>query len=303
MVISTFNYWEIVAPFTLLFAAVLGCFSITEESGDVKHRGSNRLWTNVMFAYALVTWVTLANLFVDESLLGMIEVIGRDWKAAPDIAKAIFCIVAFILAVLTYVVFVAARKFCIKHIKTACKQGRSKSDLKRRRRAVRDARREKRLAKKKQALIASGKLTLMPDPPVVESKPSGPNAEQKRAIAYRVQQEMPHYEIKKCDNLDYTDEDKHNPISSLLPTGVYEYYIAVNLKDENANPIFLGYEGEGKARENLERCLREDIEAQVCASQKALDDRIKQISKAKPNVKIRAKEESAKHDEMPAMNQ
>lgn len=60
--ISTFNFWFIVLPFTLFGAIALAIFSVTEENGGVKRRGSDRLWSNVMLVYALATWITRQSL-------------------------------------------------------------------------------------------------------------------------------------------------------------------------------------------------------------------------------------------------
>lgn len=258
----------------------------------------------------------------------MIELIGRDWDAAPDAAKTIFGIIAFAWGVFMYVTFAVIHNLRYKYIKTACEQGRSKSDRQRRRRENRNARREERAERKEanghQELVASGKIYRMPATNVIpisaklmeetdnetdanESKSNNSDAEQENTIACRLKQALKSYRIEKRDAFDpnciftYTDKDGNKrPIADMLD-GAHEYYVAVNLEDEEANPIFLGCDW-GEAEENLKRELHNTIEAQVRAERKIFDKRIKQVSKAKTAVKTQAKG-AAKRETRSAINQ
>lgn len=264
--IRTFNHWFWVAPVILLIAALLAIFSVTEKNGKVKSRGSDRFWNLAMTVYVAIATLGLFWLLVAESILGAIELLGRDLEGSLFVAACGLMAVATGWAALSRAIFMSVRKRRIAHIKAACRNGRSKSDRKRRQREISNERRKAKLAKKRERLVKTGKLALMPNP----APAAGPNAEQRRAIEYRVQQSLKLYQLEKRDILDatYEDADGKHSIVELLPVGVYEYYVGINLK-ENTSPIFLGWGSAKDAEENLKRHLRDLIEDQICSKKPA----------------------------------
>ncbi len=261
--IRTFNYWTIYAPAMLLIAILLACFSVTEKDDRVKERGSEMLWNVVMKIYVSITGFGLFVFLMKESILGAIEFWGRDVEGSLLFGVLSLAAAAFLWSYLTLNVFMVIRKHRLEHIDYACSHGCSKGDRERRQRAKRKNRNRSNPGNTQRKATEMGKIYVM--------NPTGPNAEQKRAIEYRVQEAFKHYKIEKVDSLGatYTDEKgEKRPITDYLPEGVYEYYIAINLKDENAEPEFLGSGTMKDAERNLKRYLEEKIEAQVCTSKK-----------------------------------
>lgn len=257
--ISTFNLWFIVAPSILLAAVLFSVLSVTEENGKAKKRCSDRIWNYGIAAYSVAAWWILTKLLVAESLLGMIEYTKSD----DPYARNVFSVLAGLWAAVAYVVAMVVRGQRFKHISLDCKHGRSKEDVSRRKRRGRSDRRQERLDRKRKRMIKSGKIYVL-EP---KTNTAGPNAEQQRAIDYRVNQLLEHYDIQERDNLDCfcnDDSGKHS-ITKYVPKGVYKYFVAVNLEDESEDPIFLGCDDRKTAEDNLKRYLTERIEKKILA--------------------------------------
>lgn len=267
--IRTFNYWFIAAPAFLLISILLAFFSTTEESGRVRRRGSDRLWQIGIILYACITGGVIALLLNLESIVGMVDFWGGyTWKYVEGFSRITLCIAAAAWSALTYFAFVAVRKRRFKHIDYACKHGYSKRDRERRRRACEKSRREAKLSKQRQRLVESGKLRLIrPDSSSVDQ-----DAAQQRIIEEHVQRLRKQYRIELKNDLGYTyqDGDGKHFISDYLPDGVHEFYVAINLKNEESTPLFLGHEN---AEDNLIHYLTDKVKARICdkAAQPAIN--------------------------------
>lgn len=265
MIIRTFNYWFIVAPLILAVACLFAVLSVTEENGEAKKRCPDRAWKLCMVLYVVVTGVILAKLFIRESILGMIEFWGGHRTEVTELVSVVtFYLVAAFWSWFVYTASTAARGRYYARVENDCKHGRSKHDLNRRKRAKNNDRRQKKLDIKRKRMIESGKIYVL-EPKTTDA--AGPNAEQQRAIEYRVNQLLERYDIQEWDNLNCScnDDSGKHPITEYVSKGVYKYFVAVNLKDESEDPIFLGCDDRKTAKDNLKRYLTEKVEKKILA--------------------------------------
>ncbi len=295
MTLSTFNFWYIVTPVTMVIAVVLAFASISEGSGKVKKLVPDRVWAYGMTCYCVVIWVLLSKLFIAESLLGMIEALGGDAPDAADRARSTFWIVAAIWAGIIYACAFFVRKYYAKYVDYACKHGRSRADRIRRKRGEKKRREDEKELEKRRKLAENGKLYLVdfskggtsvkrvakkkvvkatPAPKNIEQEPTIeqtiPTAEQTTpTIEQQVEAEFEKYRIEKRTNLEcvYTDEGGNKYfITEYLPEGVVEYFVAIRL-DREVIPLFLGWEN---AEDNLRRYLTMELEESDCSKHAAV---------------------------------
>lgn len=274
--IRTFNIWFIIAPLTLLIAILLAVYSVTEDNGKAKKRGSDRFWGIGMLLYAVAAWAIVSRLLIDESLLGMIEYLRDSMEESSleeigSYASNVFCALAMLWSVGIYFAFVMVRYHRYGRINRACKRGCSKSDVARRKRAKRSDRKQVKLNRKREKLVKSGKLYIMkPAPASTKSHPAKQpevvETKSEDTIESRVQELLDDYHIEKRTDINRTchDETGWHFISKYLPEGTFEYFVAVNHKDANVIPVFLGANAED-AETNLMRYLTELVEEQMTA--------------------------------------
>lgn len=259
--IRTFNSWFIVVPLTWFLARIFAFVSVTSDDIKAKKRISDLVWALSMVVYAVAVWVVLSKLFIAESLLGMIEYLGGNGSSvAGDVARIIFYIVAAAWAIFICLNATRARKRHYDRIENDYSLAPK----------TKKATTQKPVAKKssnRSETPKSGNILFYDFEQRMSAK-TEPTDEQKRAINYRVQMALKNYVVLEMDNtkMSYTDDDgKEYPIAEYLPTGVYTFFVAANLKDESEAPLFLGTGTKEEAEENLKRHLEEEIKAQVCS--------------------------------------
>lgn len=255
--IRTFNFWFIVAPATLFVAVMLAIFSVTEKDCAVKKRGSDKLWRGIMTAYGYITWITLVAMLFLESFRGILEFCGRDTEYVELFAGCVILGVPAIWGVLVFEVSMFVRDFRYKYVDYACKHGLSKGDRIRRDRANQKKRDSAKEAKKRLKRLKGGKLYVVPSSMPTQSTVHAVKAVS--AVNFRLEQRIREYRIEERTDLNSTflDAEGTHPISELLPEGVDKYYVAINVKNEEENLTFLGWEN---AEANLRRFVIELLE-------------------------------------------
>lgn len=298
MMFRTFNSWYVVAPATMVFALVAAFLSIVEGNVGAEKRISDRHWKYGAIFYCVAVWVGLSNLFIAESLLGMIECLGgyaNDAADAADRARSTFWILTAIWSLLIYIAASYVRNFHINYINDAVIHGRSKADRRRRKREGQKRRDDAKKLKRLQRLSRKGKVvyfvdikdggssvktTHIPKASKTTRKASSTkthNAQETKQEECvpdsRLEDALKDYRVEERADLEatYTSEDgqKHS-ITEYLEDGICEYFVAISLKDENAAPLFLGSGTLENAEENLRRYLTMELEESDCSKHAAV---------------------------------
>lgn len=303
MVFRTFNSWEVVAPVTMVFALAVAFLSISESGTGAEKRISDRHWKYGAILYCVAVWVGLSELFIAESLLGMIECLGgyaSDAADAASRARSTFWIITAIWATIIYVATLYVRNRRISHINDAVMYGRSKADRRRRKREERkrraDAKKLKALRKlsQKSNIVyfvnikdgsSSVKTTHIPKAsktaqktsvwklPLVKTSNAQKAKQEEHVSEPQPEDALKDYRIEKRTDLEvtYTDENgqKHS-ITEYLEDGACEYFVAISLKDDDEVPLFLGSGTPENAEENLRRYLTMELEKSDCSKHAAV---------------------------------
>lgn len=289
MILRTFNFWYVVAPATMVVAIVIAVASISEGATKAKKRISDRVWNRGIAWYCVIIWVLLSKLFIAESLLGMIEALGRDGENVASRAKSVWWILAAFWAAGVYVSAQFIRSRYFKYVDYACSHGRSSTDRKRRKRDEKKRREDEKEMAKRRELAANGKLCIVDfnsngasvrrivKKKIKKAIPApGQNTEQEPTKEPIVEQTTPtveqqveaafaKYYIEKRTNLEdvYTDKEGNGYfITKYLPEGADAYFVAINLEQPEEMPIFLGCEN---VEDNLRRYLTEELEKSDCS--------------------------------------
>lgn len=258
MKISTFNNWFWVAPAILLLAVLLAVFSVTEKNSKAKYRGSDKLWSILMYGFCFISWGVLVYLLVIESLRGMVEFWGRDREGVVMVSIFTFFVVAGLWVWFVYTAFMAVRRWRFNLLDYACSHGHSKADRQRRRRIQKKIRSEQKLRKKHSKLIEDGKILIMPThddyiPPAQSDESTEPLDALQSETADPLAELLAAYRIERRTDLTYAfhADGETQLITEYLPDGTDAYFIAVNVDDEN-DQIFVGWD---QPEENLRRYL------------------------------------------------
>ena len=261
---STFNFWFIVLPLTLLIAAILAIISIAEDRTGARKRVSDRVWKCGMAAYCVIVWVALSKLFIAESLLGMIEALGDyadNMDAAASRAKSTFWILTAIWAIALYIGAFCLRSWYADRVDDAVARGYSRADRKRRRRGKHKQRIARRELAARRKAAENGRLYVVDfgkdgtsmktvvkqekatkqEAATQQKTPTPDTRRAKSRTEQLVDEAIKGYRIEKWNDLKivYSNSDGNKYyIAEYLPEGVNEFFVAINLKKEDAD-IFL----------------------------------------------------------------